>query len=542
MKSDLENKTPDKPVDPAGSQEQFFRSSAIVAAFSVLSRVLGYGREFLLAYFVGVNATSEAINMAIKVPSFFRRVFAEGAFNVTFLPLFSESKKDMRFAGQVFTLLLGSCFLILGLFEWKFEWITSQIMNTKNQETWALFSRYGPIVFPYVFFIIIGAFYGGLLNAFGRFSALAFSYGVGNIVIISFVLIASFFSQDYGLLFCIGVLLSGMSQCFMLMVCVWRARIPIRLHWPTWTPHLKRFVKKFIPSVLSVSILQINTLAVLAFVKYMPQGSISCLSYADRLNQFPLSLIGVSISSVVLPLLAQQIHSKDTQGARRTQNQALRLALFLSFPLAHLMMAMAPLLVHLFYGQTKIDSSSLFTIAKILSLYSTGIPAYIFIKILNARFFAHSHLKIPLMGSLLNVSIDVTLSYFLIHDFGPLAIAFAVSVSSWANVLFLLWRLRKEYDWKPTGLFWTFAWRMALVCMVSACVVWGLQNQMAFLWMHQNFFLRLGVFLGILTISGVIFVLGLVFLKVATHRQRLLFKQSMRAILKFKKNKQKNGL
>lgn len=541
MKTNVEEAQPQENKNQSGA---FFRSSVIVAGFSLLSRSLGYVREILMAKFFGTSATAEAINLGLRIPSFFRRIFAEGAFNVTFLPLFSENKKDMKFAAQILSILFACCLLIFSLFEWKFSWISDLIIGNKDQEKKILFLRYGRVIFPYVFFIIIGAFYGGLLNAFGRFSAGTFSYALGNIVTICFFVISHFIikycglesSFDYGLIFSVGILFSGIMQCVFLIVCAWRKGLFIGPRWPSWTPAIKKFIKKFLPGLLSISIFQVNQLIILGFIKFMSKGSLSCLSYADRLNQLPLNLIGISLSSVLLPLFAQQIQDKDEKGAVRTQNQTIRLALFLSLPTAQVMIVLGSALVYLLYGNTKIDVPHLNLIGKILGLYSTGLPAYILIKILNARFFANGHLKITLMGSIINVGIDVSLASMLIKwfNFGALAIPLAASVSAWINLLFLGIKLRHNYGWKPSGLLWRFARRLSLACVLSGMATWVLQDQTAFLWKQKSFL----VCLIITTTMGIISVgflcLSLMMLKVATRRQRAIFKKSLRATLKRK--------
>lgn len=442
----------------------FFRSVFSVGAFTIVSRVTGYCRDWLMAHYIGANAVTDALAIAIKLPSFFRRLFAEGAFHVSFLPIFAKSGRDKVFAGMILSLLLGGVGLLVLMVTGNFETMTYLVFKNleSKPETLAYVLKLGPIIFPYVFFISLVSFFGSILNAYGRFSMLALSHAVGNIAIIVYVVVGQVWVDDYSALFAWGTLVSGMIQLAIIMVeCGIRGYL-ILPKWPHLTPLVKTFLRKFFPGMLGVGVVQMNILVSIFLASRLPEGSVSYLYYADRINQLPLSIVGVSLSSVLLPLLSQQLRNHNTQGANRIQNQAMRFASTLMIPASLGIICLSFPLIYLLFGHGKFTFIQLGEIAKTIMAFGIGIPAYIFIKILNTRFFAQGKTTIPLMGSCVGVAVDIALALALIGPLGHLGIALAVSVSAWANVLFLMIVLRRFYGWIIPRSLWMF-WGKALV-------------------------------------------------------------------------------
>ena len=442
----------------------FFRSVFSVGAFTVVSRVTGYCRELLMGHFIGINAVSDALAIAIKLPAFFRRLFAEGAFHVSFLPVFTKSGKDRVFAGMVLSLLVGVVGLLVLVVTGSFETIALFFFKNlaSKPETLAYVVKLGPITFPYIFFISLVSFFGSILNAYGRFSVLALSHAIGNIAIIAYVLLGQVWVGDYGVLFAWGVLVSGVIQLAVIMVACGVRGYLILPKWPHFTPLVKTFLSKFFPGMLGVGVIQMNILVGVYLASGLPEGSVSYLYFADRLNQLPLSIVGVSLSSVLLPLLSQQLRNHATQEANRTQNQAMRFASMLMIPASLALIGLAFPFIYLLFGHGKLTFIQLGEIAKTVMAFGLGIPAYIFIKILNTRFFAQGKTTTPLMGSCIGVAIDIALALALIGPLGHLGIALAVSISAWANVLFLVIVLRRSHGWMIPRSLWIF-WGKALV-------------------------------------------------------------------------------
>jgi putative peptidoglycan lipid II flippase len=487
----------------------FLRSVFSVSALTVVGRITGYMRDLLMVNLIGANAISDALVIAIKIPSFFRRIFAEGAFHVSFLPAYTHAQKSKVFAGMVLSLLI--CALGFGVLAIEcFYGPLSEMLLTKiHPETLKYAQQFGPVTFPYIFFISIVSFFGSILNAHGRFSALAISQAIGNITVILFVWTLAGWTTQTGLLFSWGILLSGAIQCVFIIWNCWKKGLLIALQWPQWTPDIKRFLKRFFPGLLSVSAVQINALIVpLYFAGRLPVGSLSYLQYADRLNQLPLSIIGIALSSVLLPMIAEKIKENDGDGANAMLSQALQFAWIVTIPFLILLSCCAHPLVTTLFGNSKLNIAQLGAISDTVMIYALGIPAYIFIKIFNARFFAARDTITPLIGGVVSAVTDVALALIFVSQMGHLAIALAASLSSWLNALFLIYRLIARDRWVFTRSLKIFYAKTALAGLLSAAAVLlvrtGIGPFETFVWWVK--ILYIGVLLGT---CGATFILAL---------------------------------
>ena len=196
----------------------FLRSVFSVSALSIVGRITGYMRDFLLAHLIGANATSDAISLAIKIPSFFRRIFAEGALNVSFLPAYTHTNKSKIFAGMVLSLLTCTLALLVCVLEWYYVPMVEFFWSGYPSETLGYLKKFGPIIFPYIFFISLASFFGSILNAHSQFFATSISSAMGNISTLVFVLIFCIWTKQYGLVFSWGLLLSGVTQFIFLFL------------------------------------------------------------------------------------------------------------------------------------------------------------------------------------------------------------------------------------------------------------------------------------------------------------------------------------
>jgi putative peptidoglycan lipid II flippase len=469
----------------------FLRSVSSLSLFTVCSRVTGYCRDLLIVYFVGIGATSDALAFALKLPSFFRRMFAEGGFHVSFLPVFTKllhrSKEEaFDFANNIFVWLFATLCLFLLVVEIFFEPLVCTLFAklADNPSTLSLVLQFGRVTFPFVFFISMTSFYGSILNAFGKFTLLALSHVFSNIsVIFCFLLIALCTSyQNYGFLFASCVFLGGLFQMLFIQVGVRRYDFPLIWQWPTITPALKSFLKKLGPSMLSVGVIQINLLVGIHFASGLAVGGISYLYYADRLNQLPLSIIGVSLSSVLLPLLSQHLQKKELRIANKIQNYAIRFAALLIFPALMLTFSLALPLMYFLFGHGSLRSYDLLQMSYTLQIYGIGLPAYIAIKILNTRFFAEGRTHIPLISSIIGVGSDIILSIILIPYAQHLGIALAISLSAWCQIIFLGTRLYFEKTWHLNSKLKFFLLKIVASCFLSTLWTWKFQSFLPLPW------------------------------------------------------------
>ena len=487
----------------------FLRSVFSVSSLTILGRVTGYMRDLLLAQLIGANAISDAIHIVIKIPSFFRRIFAEGAFHVSFLPAYTRTQKSSVFAGMVLSLLLTvlAC-LVLGI-ELFFAPLSKLILTESRPDTLLYVQKFGPIVFPYIFFISVVSFFGSILNAHNRFSALAISQAIGNTSLILFVWFLSGWTTQTGILFSWGVLLSGIVQTLFILFSCWKKGYLIAPQWPQWTPDIRQFLKRFFPGLLSVSTVQINTLIVPLYLSSrLPVGSLSYLQYADRLNQLPLSIIGIALSTVLLPMLAEKIQTDDQDGANTILSQALRFSWIVTLPFLILMSLCAFPMVTTLFGSSKLTIPQLMDIADTVRVYALGIPAYIVIKIFTARFFAARDMITPLIGGIIAAVIDVILAVLLVDKLNHLALALAASMASWGYAIFLIVRLMMRDGWMVPKSLLGFFLRASGAGILSFLAVLMVRN---FLGPFDQFTLwnKIGCLVLLIGTCGLTFFIGL---------------------------------
>lgn len=437
----------------------FFRSVFSVSALTALSRITGYARDLFLIRLCGASAMTDALVIAIKIPSFLRRIFAEGAFHASFLPQYAHSKNPKQFAGQVFSLLL----LISGGMTMGVVFYYPHLIQGLGHippETLHHLRVYGPLCFPFVFFISAIAFYGAILNSHGKFVAFSVSSAIGNIVVLLVVWGCSLLFPtmvDVGQWFAWGVLLSGVVQ---LGVMLWYCKTIgfwIPLQRPQWNNDMRQFFQRFGPGLLAVAGTQINVLLIpILFTSRLLPGSMSYLHYADRLIQLPLSVIGIAFSSVLLPFFAQHSRDHKQEQSDLLLGQSIKVTVLLTLPLAMILYAMALPLVQMLYGFGKMNDDQLLKVAQTVKVYTFGLPAFVLIKIFTARLNAARDTLSPFLVGLVGIVVDVVMVYTLIQWWGHMAIAWGAILASWCTALGLMGVVfrRLEKNWMgDTGIF-----------------------------------------------------------------------------------------
>jgi putative peptidoglycan lipid II flippase len=499
----------------------FLRSFGLLSLLTVVCRFTGYLREWLMAEYMGVSATTDALCIAFRLPSFFRRLFAEGAFHVSFLPAFTKSGNDRTFAGMVLSLLilvLGGLILII---EWQFQSFSGLLFRglQNKPETLALVLRFGPITFPYIFFISVVSFFGSILNAYGRFSLLTLSHAMGNVFILAYVWLGARFTNDYGGLFAWGVLLSGAVQLVYILVPCWRMGYAIRPRWPRMTVDVLGFLRTFIPGLLGTGAVQLNSIVSMIMAMSLASGSMTYLSYADRLYHLPLSILGIPLSSILLPMLASQVRAQDSAGANTTQDRVAGLLSLLILPCVGFLITMAVPCVAFFFGAGRLTGTDLLHISSTLQAFSLGIPALIMIKVLSTRFFAEGQMMVPLVGNLGAMALDVALIQMLIGPLEHVGIALASSLAAWANFTYLCIMLWRKYGWKLSKDS-LIMWAKSLVAISGAIAVWTTHSRAIPNFVQLPFFFKMAVLGGYLAAGLGIFVVIAWALKIICEPQR----------------------
>ncbi|MBS0272327.1 MAG: murein biosynthesis integral membrane protein MurJ [Proteobacteria bacterium] len=460
------------------------RSITTVGGYTIGSRLFGFVREVLTASFLGAGATADALAVAIRVPSMFRRLFAEGAFNASFVPLFAgllatKGKEEARtFAEQILTLWAGILFLFLIGIELFLPLLIPLAVPGFQTTPGRLYYvvEFSRITFPFVFFISMTALYSGILNSMDKFAVVASSPMIGNMVIVAIVLgfYDKFSSPGYA--FSWGIMACGISQWLWVWIPSLKAGMGLRFRWPRFDANIKKFFKVLAPAAFGSGVVQINLFIGTFIASWLPVGAISYLNYADRLNQLPLSVIGVAVSTALLPILSRQIRTETWEKAYHTQNQAIEFSMFLTLPAALSLIFLADPFIMIVFERGAFTAQDTAATALTLQALAIGLPAYVLIKVFSSSFFARQDTLTPVYTACAGIFVDIILSIVLMGTYHQVGIAFATAAAAWVNASllgFLLWyqghftfeiRLKK------------FMSRMALTCVGTIILLKSLRS------------------------------------------------------------------
>ena len=459
------------------------RSITTVGGYTIGSRLFGFVREILTASFLGAGPAADALVVAIKLPSFFRRLFAEGAFNASFVPLFAgllatKGKKEARtFAEQILTLWVGVLFLLMLSVELLLPILIPLLVPGFKETPERLYYviEFSRITFPFIFFISLTALYSGILNSIDKFAIVASSPMAGNMVIIAIVMgfYNKFFSPGYA--FAWGVMACGILQWVWVWIPSFKEGMGLRFVWPCFDVNVKQFFKVLAPAAFGSGVVQVNLFIGAYIASWLPTGAIAYLNYADRLNQLPLSVIGVAVSTALLTILSRQIRTGAWDKAHQTQSQAIEFSMFLILPASLALIFLAEPFVMVVFERGAFTEKDTWSTALTLKALALGLPAYVLIKIFSSSFFARQKTLIPTLTACAGIVVDIGLSLILMGKFHQIGIAFATAAAGWVNAMllgYLLWRqgyLRFEDHLKK------FASRMALTCGGTIVLLKGLQ-------------------------------------------------------------------
>jgi len=302
------------------------------------------------------------------------------------------------------------------------------------------FSR---ITFPFIFFISLTALYSGILNSMDKFAIVASSPMAGNMVIIAVVLgfYDKFISPGYA--FAWGIMVCGIIQWLWVWTPALKATVGLRFVWPRLNDNVKKFFKVLAPAAFGSGVVQINLFIGAYIASWLPVGAISYLNYADRLNQLPLSVIGVAVSTALLPILSRQIRAGSQNKAQKTQNEAIEFSMFLTLPAALALIVLAEPFVMVVFERGAFSMHDTQATALTLRALAMGLPAYVLIKVFSSSFFARQDTRTPVYTACAGIVVDICLSLLLMGIYHQVGIAFATAIAAWVNAILLgyfLWR------------------------------------------------------------------------------------------------------
>jgi len=427
------------------------RSFATVGSLTAVSRVLGFLRDILIAAALGTGPVADAFFVAFKFPNLFRRLFAEGAFNAAFVPLFAgRLERDgaaaaKAFAEQALAVLAAALLLFTALCLAFMPWLMPVIAPgfVGDAEQFALAVELTRIAFPYLLAMALVALLSGVLNALYRYAAAAAAPILLNLFFIAaLTVVLPFFRDQPGQVLAWTVAAAGLGQLLLLLWAAARAGMALRFPQPRLTPGVRRLLKLMLPGAVSAGAMQINLL-VGTMIATLQAGAVSYLYYADRVYQLPLGIIGIGIGVVLLPDLARKLRAGLGEAAHYSLNRALEFALLLTLPATMALLVAAFPVVSVLFERGAFGPEAARATAWALTAFAAGLPAYVLVKVLQPPFFAREDTVTPLRFALVSVAANLVLSLALFFTLGFVGIALATALSAWLNVALLARRLRR---------------------------------------------------------------------------------------------------
>lgn len=507
-----------KPM-PTGGGAKLLRSSSIVGLMTMLSRVLGLARDIVLANIFGTDKT-DTFFVAFKIPNFLRRLFAEGAFSVAFVPVLSEYKtqKPKAAVKELVDQVAGSLGAILLLIA-SLGSICSPLLAMifapgflSIPEKFDLTSDMLRITFPYLFLISMTAFSGGILNTYGRFAIPAFTPVLLNISLISCAVWLVPVMDEPIMALAWGVAIAGAVQLAFQVPFLAQIGLVPKPRLGFKHEGVKRIMTLMVPALFGVSVSQINLLLDTLLASFLQQGSVSWLYYADRLAELPLGVFGIAIASVILPSLSQKHASSSPEQFSATLDWALRMVLLLGLPAALALIIIAePVLTTLFYSN-KVTEFDIAMSAASLKAYGFGLVAFMLIKVLATGFYSRQDTKTPVKIGIIAMVANMVFNLMLVFWLDHVGLALATMLSAYVNMGLLLRGLLKQGAYR-VGQGWS-VFGLRLILANAALVGLLLLLPDAQQWFEWSTWQRIGV-LGLVVASGllvyaaVLFALGL---------------------------------
>ncbi len=435
------------------------RATGTIGGLTLISRVLGMLRDMLMARYVGAGLASDAFLIAWRLPNLFRALFAEGAFAAVFVPMFNRRMTEaeaeraesgraaaVEFAGQVLSVLFPFLLLftaIMMIATGPIVWAMTGGFPDGGPAKFALAKHLTQITFPYLGLISLVSLLGGILNSLNKFWVNAAAPVLLNICMIAALILFRGESQiATAETQAIAVTISGLMQLLWLVWSCRHAGVALKLGLPKLSPDVKKLLWLIGPAAIGQGAIQFNLLISTSLAaRFLNQGAVSYLYYADRLNQLPLGLIGIGVGTAILPLLSRQISGGNAEAAQGTQNRAMELALFLSLPAAVALIVSAVPLIRGVFEHGAFTSADTIGTATALAAFSFGVPAYVLIKVLTPGFYARQDTKTPvrlaMISMLVNLVGNLALIFYLGKTWGHVGVAISTAVAAWVNVILL---------------------------------------------------------------------------------------------------------
>lgn len=462
--------------------KQLFKSTVMVGSMTLISRILGFVRDMLIAHIFGVNSATDAFFVAFKIPNFLRRLFAEGAFAHAFVPLLSDYKERGgkialkqfidKTAGTLSVILLLMTLIgvvaapaLIMLLAPGFMWQGSQ---------YELSVQLLQITFPYLFFIALVAFAGGILNTHGQFAIPALTPVFLNICMIAAAIWLAPLMTEPVTALAWGVFTAGIVQLAFQVPALMRLGLMPRPRLGFNDSGVKRIIGLMLPAIFSVSVTQINLLLDTLIASFLTAGSVSWLYYSDRLVEFPLGILGLALATVILPNLSKSHATEDAVAFSTTLDWGLRLVILIGLPATVGLLLLAEPMLSTLYQYHEFSVSDVHLAGQSLKAYSLGLLGFILIKVLVPGFTARGDMKTPVRYGVYAMIVSLALNVALVFPLAHAGLALATSLGAFFNAALLLIKLQKDRVYQPASGWRLFFIRVSLAgAVMSAGLYYG---------------------------------------------------------------------
>jgi putative peptidoglycan lipid II flippase len=422
-----------------------YRAIGSIGGLTMVSRVLGFARDMIGSRVLGASNANDAFNLAFLLPNIFRRLFAEGAFSSGFVPLFSRRlaagghEEAQAFSNDILSVFMPALLVVTIVFEILMPGVIALVAGEyqKTPGKYELAVELTRWTFPYLMFISLVALLSGVLNSLMRFAVAAFAPALLNIALIVALLVAPTDKVEVVRYMAIAVLVGGIFQFALCWAAVRQAGVKLHFGKPRMTPAVKELVVLILPATLAAGVYQISQLFYAYFSAGLGEGALTKLSYADRLNQLPLSIIGTALGVAILPAISQAIARGNEAEASDVQARAFDLSMLLTLPATlALVVASGPIIGALYQGGEYSVEDAAMT-GNILAILVTGLPAYVLVKVLTPAFYARKDVKTPVWIAMSVLAAGIVANFLLIPVLKIYSLATVTSASAWINFALL---------------------------------------------------------------------------------------------------------
>ena len=440
-------------------KSSLLRSGAITAAATFLSRILGMLRDIAIASLLGASLSADVYFFANRIPNFFRRLFAEGAFSQAFVPVMSKVKeeKDQRELSDLLNKTAGTLgaivllITVLGMLAspvltalFGYGWYQAYLDNTDEAIKFTQASYLLKITFPYLFFITLTALTSAVLNVFGKFLIPAITPCVLNVVLIAFAFFVAPYFEDPNVVLAYAMVVGGVLQLLLQIPFVLKLKIMIIPRWGWKHEGVVKIRKLMIPAIIGISASQINLIVNTALASFLATGAISYLYYSDRLLEFPIGIFAVAISTVILPALSKINIKTDKEKYVRTLDWGVRLVLLLGIPsMCGIIALREPILRVIFMRGAFTADHVLLSSASLLASVS-GLCAIMLVRVIVQGFAAIQDTKTPVKCSVIAIISNIIFNLCLVWPLGYVGLALSTALAAFVNISLLIYLLYRR--------------------------------------------------------------------------------------------------